>query len=662
MSHELRTPLNSLLILAKSFMTNNEGNLTEKQIEKAKVIHEGGMDLLTLINDILDLTKVEAGKLDILIEEISIVEIFNMTESLFAPTAEEKGLNLVVDIEEGVGANLESDSQRIGQILKNLMSNALKFTSEGNIILRAFTPNSGIKYRNSNLKTIPMIGISISDSGIVIPKDKQKDIFEAFQQAEGSTTRDFGGTGLGLTISRELSRLLGGEIHLESKVNKGSVFTLYLPVKHAVELESEKDISIKYENNPPVVTPIDILECIADDRNNIVKNDKTILIIEDDVNFAKTLQSFVSDQDCKTIVTTSGIEGLKLAEKYKPKAIILDLGLPDISGEVVLNQLKASLGTRHIPVHIISAEDKDMKLIQNGAVGFSSKPTSEEEINNILGDLIDFGDKKEKPILIIDDDQMQQDAISELLSFNGIILSHALSGKEALEIISTKEWRCVILDLQLGDMSGFELLKELNKTRSELPPIIVHSAKDLTKKEFKTLNKFTDRIVVKGASSPERLLNEVSMFLHSLESSLSTERKKMISLVNDANSELKGKTAVVVDDDVRNIFSMTDLLEGVGMKVISAENGKEGIEMLKKNKNINVVLMDIMMPVMNGYETMISIRKMKSYQKLPIIALTAKAMADDRAKCIEAGASDYLTKPINEQTLFTLIRVWLYSN
>ncbi len=660
MSHELRTPLNSLLILSESLANNKQGNLTEKQIEKASVINQGGNDLLTLINEILDLSKVEAGMMEVLVESVSIKNMMALSGDLFRPIAEKKGLEFNVDIEKGLGDKMDSDSQRIGQVLKNLLSNALKFTSSGRIGIKAFAAPKETMFRRSNLDKVPVIGFAVTDTGIGIPEDKQMAIFEAFQQADGSTTRNYGGTGLGLTISRELAKLMGGEIHISSKVNEGSVFTLYLPVTFLESNESDFESSNVVQSLDQV-NKLESIVTIPDDRSVISESDKTILIIEDDENFAKTLQDIVNERGCKTIISTSGIEGLKLAEKYKPKAILLDLGLPDISGAQVLDNLKATLGTRHIPIHVISAGDKSKEMIKKGAFGYSHKPATSTEINDVLSKLIDFSSDAEKPILVIEDDQIQIDAITDLLSFNGVKLHFATSGKEAIVKFPEQDWSCVILDLTLQDMTGFDLLKLLEKNKIPVPPIVIHSARELTKAEFKQLSAFTEKIIVKGADSPGRLLNEVSMFLHSVESSLSPERKKMINLVNDPNSTLNGKTVLLVDDDVRNIFSMTDLLESVGMKVISAENGAEGIEKLKENTDIDVVLMDIMMPIMNGYEAMTAIREMEEYKALPIISLTAKAMKHDRAKCISAGASDYLPKPINKETLFTLIRVWLHG-
>ncbi|NHN32116.1 response regulator [Paenibacillus agricola] len=693
MSHELRTPLNSLLILAKSLASNEEENLSEDQIESAKIIYSGGLDLLTLINDILDLSKVEAGKLSINMDEVNVDSILQSLQYQFNHVAKDKGLEFVVARDNDVPKRLVTDSQRMEQIMKNLLSNAFKFTSSGSVTVQVALTGPGTRYQNIGLSKQEMLAFSVIDTGIGIPESKQKAIFEAFQQADGTTSRKYGGTGLGLTISRELGKLLGGEIHMQSTEGEGSRFTLYLPLNepaasHASAqsqpfLQTRTDAPVNPAPASLVVSseslvasasavsdlepPLPIKAYLADDRSQIESpaQEKVILIVEDDPQFAKVLMSMIRKKGFKCLAAGDGFSALQLAKQYIPSAILLDLGLPDMDGLKVLDHLKYHNETRHIPVHVVSGKEKRPDSLQRGAIGYLSKPISAEDIDAVFNKIGNVLNERVQQVLVVEDDPNNQKAIHELLKHKNVEIHSVYTGKAALESMKSQVFDCVILDLKLPDMTGFEMLKELvagaGDVENSVPPIIINTGKDLSQEEFKELNRFTDSIVIKGANSPDRLLDEVSLFLHSVHKSLPPEHKERIRMVRDSDESLKGRKVLLVDDDLRNTFALSKVLKKHGLDVVMADNGKLALDKLESEEGIELVIMDIMMPVMDGYEAIGRIRTMPKFQSLPIIALTAKAMTGDREKCIERGANDYMTKPLDTDKLLSLIRVWLFK-
>jgi CheY-like chemotaxis protein/signal transduction histidine kinase len=692
MSHELRTPLNSLLILAKLLSNNMEGNLTRDQIESAQIIYSGGLNLLTLINDILDLSKVEAGKLNVVPDEVKLTSIIHNLKYQFNVIAQEKGLQFELQIEEGIPWTLITDGLRTEQILKNFLSNAFKFTSVGTVSLRICRPQADVVFINNTLTASNTVAFIVSDSGIGILPNKQKAIFESFQQADGSTSRKYGGTGLGLTISRELAKLLGGEIHLVSQEDVGSTFTLILPLdmenvfstgdptngmasskdivssasKTAARQLSEEDaehalLAATLESS---MIPQSIKFFIADDRDDIQpqKNEKVILIVEDDKSLAKTLLDLSKSKGFKCIAAEDGFSGLQLIKKYMPSAILLDLGLPDINGLKMLDLLKHDNETRHIPVHIITGKEARQASIEKGAVGFLSKPISIEDLDSVYNKIETIMQDRMQQVLVIEDDVHNQKAIFEMLKHKKIEIHSVNTGLEGLERLRSQDYDCIILDLKLPDMTGFDLLARLAEIKkTHVPPIIINTGKELTQAEYKELHQFTKNIVIKGTHSPERLLEEVSLFLHSANKSLPLEQRQRVRMLYDADETLKGRKILLVDDDLRNTFALSKVLQQYEMDVIMADNGKLALEMLDQVAGIELVIMDIMMPVMDGYEAMRRIRGNPLFNKLPIIALTANAMVGDRDKCIEAGANDYLTKPVDTDNLLSLIRVWLFN-
>jgi len=690
MSHELRTPLNSLLILSRMLAENKEGNLTDRQIEDAQVIHNGGKDLLILINDIMDLSKVEAGMLNVHIDEVSFEGVIANLERLFGHVANDKGLHFLVEQEDDTATVIHSDAQRVEQIIKNFLSNAFKFTEQGGVTFRIHKPDQSVQFSEGNsLTTEGSIALSVIDTGIGIPEEKQKLIFESFQQEDGSTSRKYGGTGLGLSISKELARLLGGEIKLSSEKNVGSTFTLYLPLGSMTTIESPL-ISIKIDaplatkqlnssetapknelpsSDEPSLALQSMEVFIDDDRRVIASGDKTILIIEDDATFARVLVDTVHRKNYKALVTNKGRDGLFLAMNYLPKGIMLDLGLPDINGQVVLEQLKFHLATRDIPVHIISGrEDKKNTLLAEGAFSFLTKPVEIDEIETILSEIQSAQESMQKTVLVIEDDKHSQQAITRLIKDDMVQVICADSGREALEKINSEVFDCIILDLGLPDMSGNEILKSISRMSTvKNTPIIVYTGRDISDEEQQELNKYTQNIIIKGAESPERLLDDVSLFLHRVTSELPEEQKNTIALLHNDNSMLKDRKVLLVDDDMRNLFALSRQLEDIGLDVEVASNGQEALDKLEASKidspeaPYELILMDIMMPILDGYEATIAIRKMPVYADVPVIALTAKAMQDDREKCINAGASEYLTKPIDIEKLLSMLRIWLFK-
>ncbi|GAB1443090.1 response regulator [Ignavibacteriales bacterium] len=668
MSHELRTPLNSLLILSKMLADNKSGNLNKDQIESAQVIFRSGSDLLLLINEILDLSKIEAGKMDIHSGTLNLSQLHIKLKSDFKHSADEKGVALEFRINENAPESIESDQLRVEQIIKNLISNAIKFTRVGKVTVETGIPSSDVNLVRSGLKNDECIFISVSDTGIGIPPEKQKLIFQAFQQADGSTAREFGGTGLGLSISKELAHLLGGEIQLQSKSGVGSTFTLYLPlVWHPEHGKTPSLDTLNLMAEPPVTPLISTLrvnetapQLIDDDRNSINMEDKSILIIEDDLTFAKLLYNECKEKNFHGLIALSGGEGLQLARKYSPTAILLDLGLPDMNGIEVLDFLKADSNTRHIPVHIISAESVSMDAFKHGAVGFFTKPAQREDIEEALTRLESFSAEKIKDLLIVEDDRNLRLSISKLIEGPDVKITTVATGEDALNAVKETSFDCIILDIGLPDMSGFQLLKSISGIGSNIPPVIVYTGRELSKQEDTELRNYADSIIIKGVRSEERLLDEASLFLHRLVTKMPENKRRMIIDLHETDNLFINKKILIVDDDMRNVFALSKILSEKGMKLFKAEDGKKAVDIVVAEGDIDLVIMDIMMPVMDGYETMRQIRKMEKFDKLPIIAVTAKAMKKDYNDAIAAGASDYLPKPVDVHRLLSVMRVWLY--
>ncbi len=675
MSHELRTPLNSLLILSRNLADNEEQNLDNDQIESAEIIYKSGNDLLVMINDILDLSKIEAGKMIINIENVNLNSISENINYLFKHITDQKGIGLEINTDDKLPKSITSDQQKIEQVIKNLMSNAIKFTSEGKISVDIYTPEPDTDLSRSGLQPSTSIAFSVSDTGIGIPESKQLAIFEAFQQVDGSTSRNYGGTGLGLSISRELAKLLGGEIQLQSKTGIGSKFTFYLPLKtdeKPIEESPKKSNSKTIDPKKPEQKVIENkkstsirelnIKSIPDDRDKIKKNDRTILVIEDDPNFAKILYKQSHNKGFKCIAVPTGEEGLVFAQKYLPNAIILDIRLPGIDGWNVLTKLKDTSSTRHIPVHMMSAEDETIDAYKKGAIGYLNKPVKPHDMSKAFDELENFIDRKMKNLLLIEDDENLRKSIIKIIGEENTNIIEVDSGKDAIEILSSKKIDCIILDLGLPDMTGFELLEILdNKKSISIPPIIVYTGKDLTKEENQILEKYANSIILKGVKSEERLLDETSLFLHKIVNDLPDKQQEVIENLHNSEIIFKNKKILLVDDDMRNIFALSKILKKKGMHIFRAENGKIAIDILKKNTDIDIILLDVMMPIMDGYETAKKIRKIKEIKNIPIISLTAKAMKEDRQKCIDSGSNDYITKPLDIEKLLSLIRVWLHK-
>lgn len=663
MSHELRTPLNSILLLSRLMAENPEENLNEEQVESAKVIQSSGNGLLSLIDEILDLSKIEAGKMELDYQKIQTGDIVNDLKSLFNPIIREKDLELKVSVAPDVGSYLETDRMKVDQILKNLISNAIKFTTYGSVELKI---ENDIKNENN-------IIFSVTDTGIGIAPEKQKLIFEAFQQADGSTKRKFGGTGLGLSISRELARLLGGKIELASEENIGSTFSLTIP-KFKTEIEVSKPltdeliekISSDVEEIENLTVPYlaeTIPDEISDDRNNITPEDKVILIVEDDTSFAKTLLKFTRQQKYKGIVIVRGDLAAEFAEKHLPLAILLDIQLPVKDGWQVMEEIKSNPKTRHIPVHIMSSLKVKKESLLKGAVDFINKPVALEQMGLMFKKIEDALNRHPKKVLIVEENPKHATALSYFLSSFDISSETKHSVQESVEALSSNEVDCVILDMGVPDQAGYETLEAIKQNEGlENLPIIIFTGKNLSKSEELKIKQYADSIVIKTAHSYQRILDEVGLFLHLVEEKKSDTTKRKSNNLGSLNEVLKDKTVLIADDDVRNIFSLTKALEKHQMKVISAIDGKEALKQLESNPGIDIILMDMMMPEMDGYETTSRIRQNPKYKKLPIMAVTAKAMTGDREKCIVAGASDYISKPVDIDQLLSLLRVWLYES
>ncbi|HEX3157237.1 MAG TPA: response regulator, partial [Gemmatimonadaceae bacterium] len=678
MSHELRTPLNSLLILARLLSENKAANLTGKQVEYAQTILAAGTDLLTLINDVLDLSKVEAGKMEVVPASTPVANVVRFAERSFAPVAEEKGLRFAVEVHDGAPSTLVTDGQRLQQVLMNLLSNAFKFTDQGTITLTVRPAEPGRRFGNKVLDAAEsVVAFAVSDTGIGIAKDKLRLIFEAFQQADGTTSRKYGGTGLGLSISREIAKLLGGEIRVDSTPGGGSTFTLFLPVRYVPPTSPTspdgRDALAVRGRLAPVVPPALVrraddrlrIEGLEDDRQHIAADDRVVLVIENDPLFARVLLDMLRERGFKGLVAVDGESGLRLAQEYGPDAITLDIDLPGTDGLSVLDRLKRDPRTRHVPVHVISAVDRRQQGLKLGAIAWLEKPVDKEVLEQAFTEIGRFIDRGVKKLLVVEDDQAQRTSITELIAHDDVEITAVDSAEAALEELERERYDCMVLDLGLDGLSGFELLERVKGTAAWRDlPIIIYTGKELSAQEEMRLRKYAETIIIKDVKSPERLLDETALFLHRVEADLPVQKRRMLEQLHSADAVFNGKRVLVVDDDVRNVFSLTSVLEAHGMEVSFVENGLAALEALRdgltRGQPADIVLMDVMMPGMDGYATMRAIREIAELRQLPMIALTAKAMMGDREKCIEAGASDYVTKPVDTDQLLSLMRVWLY--
>ncbi|MGH8301848.1 MAG: response regulator, partial [Steroidobacteraceae bacterium] len=665
MSHELRTPLNSILILGQQLSQNSEGNLSGRQVEYARTIHSAGTDLLNLITDILDLSKIESGTVTVEYEDLNFGTLKETIERSFRHEAETRKLAFTLDFDPRLGRSMTTDSKRLLQILKNLLSNAFKFTERGGVRLHVATASGGWSPDHPSLsQSSTVIEFSVSDTGIGIPLEKQRIIFEAFQQADAGTARKYGGTGLGLAISRELAQLLGGEIRLSSSPRAGSTFTLYLPQSQGSLTHSKAAAAAAVPASQSALVPARTtaarVEEIADDREDIEPGDAVLLVVEDDPHYARVLLDLARRKGFKVLVAGSGERALSLAARHKPTAISLDVFLPDMLGWTVLNQLKRNPDTRHIPVQLLTVEDERQYGLERGAFSFVTKTITTETLEEALDRLKSFTAARPRRLLVVEDNPAERLSITELLDSKDIEIATADSGAAALEQMRENAFDCVVLDLALPDISGFDLLAEVQKDEKlRETPIVVFTGRELTVDEEGELKRQAKSIVLKGVRSPERLLDETALFLHRLIADLPPEKQQMIHSLHESDDALRGRKVLVVDDDIRNVFALNSLLERHEMQVINASNGYEAIDLLEQSDELSLVLMDVMMPEMDGYETMRRIRTKPQFKLLPIIALTAKAMKGDREKCLEAGASDYVAKPVNSDQLLSLVRMWL---
>jgi CheY-like chemotaxis protein/signal transduction histidine kinase len=667
MSHELRTPLNSSLILAKLLAENGQGNLNEEQVRFANTIYSAGNDLLNLINDILDISKVEAGKLDLVPEQLSVRHVVEGMAMVFEPLAQQKKLAFHLQVADGLDEHMVSDRQRLEQILKNLLSNALKFTSTGQITLSAQPGGNG------------QVAFSVQDTGIGIRAEDQQGIFNAFQQADGTTSRKYGGTGLGLSISRDLAQLLGGSISLVSEPGKGSCFTLTLPLAWTTpepgpragssttpaQVETSDQPLPPMSEQAPAPAPAPALPRAFDDDRLLVAEagagrSRLVLVVEDDAPFARILYDLAHEKQYLCLVAFDADEGLTLAREYRPDAIMLDIRLPDRSGLSVLQLLKDDAQTRHIPVHVVSGADNGEAALHLGAIGYALKPTTREQLMEVFRRIETKLTQKIKRVLLVEDDDRQRDSVVQLISDDDVEIVAVGSGEEALALLRTTVYDCMIIDLKLPDMQGNELLQRMaGESLAAFPPVIVYTGRNLSRAEEADLHKYSRSIIIKGARSPERLLDEVTLFLHKVEADLSSERQRMLKTVRSRDRVFEGRRILLVDDDVRNIFALTSALEQKGALVEVGRNGYEALEKLDTVPDIDLVLMDVMMPGMDGLEATRRLREDPRFARLPVIAITAKAMKDDQEQCLAAGASDYLAKPIDLSRLYSLLRVWM---
>jgi HAMP domain-containing protein/CheY-like chemotaxis protein/putative methionine-R-sulfoxide reductase with GAF domain len=669
MSHELRTPLNSILVLGQQLADNPDRNLSNKQVEFARTIHGAGTDLLNLISDILDLSKIESGTVSVEAEEVLFATLLESVARPFRHEADDRHLNFELRTDAMLGRSIVTDAKRLQQVLKNLLSNAFKFTAVGGVRLAISAARSGWSDDNAILqKASSVVAFEVSDTGIGISPDKQRIIFEAFQQADAGTSRKYGGTGLGLAISRELASLLGGEIQLRSAPGKGSTFTLYLPAVYAGPVTPRPAAP----DSPPVpavlppslassALPAPIVEEIPDDREQLQANDSVLLIVEDDPHYSRIIRDVAREQGFKTVIARTGLDALKLARDYQPAAVSLDVFLPDMLGWTILNHLKRDPATRHIPVQMLTVDEDRQHGLARGAFSFATKPTTADGLAATLNRIKDYTNRTRKRLLIIEDDKREQLTIRELLGSDDIEISVAGAGAEALRALQAEAFDCVVLDLRLPDMSGFEVLEKIRDSSACADvPVVVFTGKELSPDEDTRLRSIARSVVVKGVESPERLLDETALLLHRSVLKLPSEKQEMLDRLHRSDDALTGKKVLVVDDDVRNIFALSSILERRGMIVLTAGTGRQAIALLESTPDVSIVLMDIMMPGLDGYETMQVIRQNQAFRKLPIIALTAKAMKGDREKCLEAGASEYLAKPVNTDQLLSALRMWLH--
>jgi HAMP domain-containing protein/CheY-like chemotaxis protein/signal transduction histidine kinase len=675
MSHELRTPLNSLLILAKLLAENESGNLTPKQVEYARTILGAGTDLLNLINDVLDLSKIEAGKMEIRPTAVLLADVREFVQRGFGPLADEQGLQFEVELAQGVPESIETDGKRLQQVLKNLLSNAFKFTDSGSVKLTIAEAERGQRFRARALKQADcVLSFAVSDTGVGIAPDQQRVIFEAFQQADGTTSRRYGGTGLGLSISREMTQLLGGEITVQSTEGEGSTFTLFLPAAFPGEATPASDAAgAAPAAAPPArrrqpAAPARRAATVSpeapfhDDRSKLQPDDRTVLIVENDQDFARVLLDMARSKGFKGIVALDGESALELAGQYVPDAVTLDIDLPGIDGWNVLDRLKHRSDTRHIPVHIISNAGQRQRGLKQGAVSYVEKPVSREALEEAFSGIARFLDEPVRSLLVVEDDEAQRNSIVELIGHDDIDITAVGSADEALAQLAERRYDCMVLDLGLDGMNGFALLERIKAEPAVHDlPVIVYTGKELEPAEETRLRRYAETIIVKDAKSPERLLDETALFLHRVEAKLPESKRRILERLHSSDTTFADKKIMIVDDDVRNVFSLTSLLEAHGMNVIFAENGTDALKLLHEQPDVSLVLMDVMMPEMDGYQTMRAIRELDQFRNLPIIAVTAKAMLGDREKSLEAGASDYVTKPVDTEQLLSLMRVWLYS-
>jgi HAMP domain-containing protein/CheY-like chemotaxis protein/signal transduction histidine kinase len=668
MSHELRTPLNSILVLGQQLNDNPDGNLTPKQVEFARTIHGAGTDLLNLITDILDLSKIESGTVSVQAEEVFFASLLDMIARPFRHEAEGRRLNFEIQTDPSLTRSMVTDSKRLQQVLKNLLSNAFKFTEHGSVRLSVFNAENGWSEDHPVLgKLASVVAFEVTDTGIGIPAEKQRLIFEAFQQADAGTSRKYGGTGLGLAISRELAGLLGGEIQLRSAPDKGSTFTLYLPQTYVgpstgITTVDSKISTVVTSRRPFAVPPVERSnEQIPDDREALKEDDAILLIVEDDPHYARLLRDLSRDKGFKVLVATRGAEALELAREFHPTAVSLDVFLPDMLGWTVLHHLKQDPTMRHIPVQMLTLDEDRQHGLSSGAFAHVNKPTTPDELEAAFARIKEYTAPRRKRLLVVEDDPGEQLSIQALLGYDDIDIQVAATGAEALEVVTQQPFDCVVLDLRLPDMSGFDILERFRDVPSlNNLPVVVFTGKDLSPEEDARLHMLARSVVVKGVESPERLLDETALFLHRVVTDLPPEKQKMLERLHHSDEALVGKKVLVVDDDVRNIFALSSVLERRGMFVLTAGTGREAIATLGSTPDVAIVLMDIMMPEMDGYETMQVIRQNPSFRRLPIVALTAKAMKGDREKCLEAGASEYLAKPVNTEQLLSALRMWFH--
>jgi len=665
MSHELRTPLNSILILGQQLTDNPDGNLSPKQVEFARTIHGAGTDLLNLISDILDLSKIESGTVTVDAEEISYSNLIEAVARPFRHEAERRALSFDVYLDPSLGRTIVTDSKRLQQVLKNLLSNAFKFTDRGGVRLSVAAAPGGWNADHPVLsQATGVVSFEVSDTGIGIPVEKQRIIFEAFQQADASTSRKYGGTGLGLAISRELSNLLGGEIHLRSTQGTGSTFTLYLPARYvgpASPIRATGGAVPAHMRMQPVVLPEHIIEQIPDDRDDIAPGDSVLLIIEDDPRYARILVDLAHDEGFKVLVAMRGTDALALAEEFTPSAVSLDVFLPDMLGWTVLSQLKQNPRTRHIPVQMVTLDENRQHGLARGAFAFVTKPATTEGVQEALRRMREYTQPRKRRLLVVEDNAAEQLSIGELLGHDDIEIATVGTGASALQFLREHPCDCIVLDLRLPDMSGIEVLGHLraDPNLSDIP-VVVFTGRQMSAEEDAELHTMARSIVVKGVESPERLLDETALFLHRVVTDLPPEKQRMLERLTNSDDDLVDRVVLLVDDDARNIFALSSILERRGMRVLTATTGREAIQIIEETPDVAIVLMDIMMPEMDGYQTTARIRENPRFARLPIIALTAKAMKGDREKCLEAGASDYLAKPVNTEQLLSALRMWLH--